>query len=152
MNQYNSHTHSHPRPGYLIYRVARLFVKIIDQRLKPHQVASGQIPVLILLSKAGPMTQVDLAKANEVEQPSMAQMLGRMERDGLIHRSSDPEDGRRSLIHLTVVSEALISKVTQSLMEVNEQAYKGFTEDERAKFMKMLSLVIANLEEMAETR
>ncbi|RZA22682.1 MAG: MarR family transcriptional regulator [Proteobacteria bacterium] len=142
---------SNPRPGYLIYRATRLFVKIIDQKLKPHKVASGQIPVLVLLNKVGPMTQADLAKSSEVEQPSMAQLLGRMERDGLIHRTPDPSDGRSSLIHLTVMSEGLVSKVTQTLTEVNDQAYKGFTEDEQATFKKMLSLIISNLEEGSET-
>jgi DNA-binding MarR family transcriptional regulator len=36
-----------------------------------------------------------------IEQPTMAFTLRRMERDGIIERSPDPEHGRKSLVKLT---------------------------------------------------
>jgi len=57
--------------------------------------------VLVALQDGRASTQRDLARFAKIEQPPLAQMLARMERDGLIQRKPDPADGRSSRITLT---------------------------------------------------
>ena len=49
--------------------------------------ALGHLPVLVALQDGRASTQRDLARFAKIEQPPMAQMLARMERDGLIRRT-----------------------------------------------------------------
>jgi MarR family transcriptional regulator for hemolysin len=95
-----------PAPGHLISLAARGFARLSEARLKPLGFGVGHLPVLVALRNGRASTQRDLARFAKIEQPPMAQMLARMERDGLIQRAPDPADGRSSRITLTEVAEA----------------------------------------------
>src|ERR1700761_6180344 len=88
-------------PGHLISLAARGFARLSEARLKPLGFGVGHLPVLIALQRGQAPTQRELARFAKVEQPPMAQMLARMERDGLIRRTPDPDDRRSSRIALT---------------------------------------------------
>ena len=94
-------------PGHLIGLAARGFARLSEARLKPLGFGVGYLPVLVALKEGRAETQRDLARFAKIEQPSMAQMLVRMERDGLIRRTPDPADGRSSLVSLTETAETL---------------------------------------------
>ena len=47
------------------------------------------------------MTQAQLARRVAIEQPTMVRTIDRMERDGLVTRTPDPNDRRASRITLT---------------------------------------------------
>jgi MarR family transcriptional regulator for hemolysin len=85
-------------PGRLISLAARGFARLSEARLKPLGFGVGHLPVLVALQDGQASTQRDLARFAKIEQPPMAQMLARMERDGLIQRAPDPADGRSSRI------------------------------------------------------
>src|SRR5271155_1510446 len=104
-------------PGHLISLAARAFARLSEARLKPLGFGVGHLPVLVALQKGQAATQRDLALFARIEQPSMAQMLARMERDGLIRRTPDPADGRSSRITLT--------RLIQRIAEIRKrQLYK----------------------------
>jgi MarR family transcriptional regulator, transcriptional regulator for hemolysin len=73
-------------PGHLISLAARGFARLSEARLKPLGFGVGHLPVLVALQDGRASTQRDLARFARIEQPPMAQMLARMERDGLIEQ------------------------------------------------------------------
>ena len=77
-------------PGHLISLAARGFTRLSEARLKPLGFGVGHLPVLVALRDGRASTQRDLARFAKIEQPPMAQMLARMERDGLISRAPRP--------------------------------------------------------------
>lgn len=84
-------------PGHFISRIHRGMTRIGDARLKELGFATAQLPVLGALRDGRRLSQTELARLARVEQPTMAQLLARMERDGLIRREPDPSDRRSSL-------------------------------------------------------
>jgi MarR family transcriptional regulator for hemolysin len=85
-------------PGRLFSLAARGFARLSEARLKPLGFGVGHLPVLAALQDRQASTQRDLARFAKIEQPSMAQALARMERDGMIQRAPDPADGRSGRI------------------------------------------------------
>src|SRR3546814_11537389 len=77
-------------PGHLISLAARGFARLSEARLKPLGFGVGHLPVLVALQDGRASTHRDLARLARIEQPPMAQMLARMERDGLTRRAPDP--------------------------------------------------------------
>jgi DNA-binding MarR family transcriptional regulator len=59
--------------------------------------------VLNRLHREGPMRLTALAVAEGASQSGMTQLVQRMERQGLLERWSDPDDGRASLVMLSAV-------------------------------------------------
>jgi DNA-binding MarR family transcriptional regulator len=138
-------------PGHLISLAARAFARLSEARLKPLGFGVGQLPVLVALQDGKASTQRDLARFAKVEQPPMAQMLARMERDGLIERTPHPEDGRSSRIVLTKAAQDRMPDAIESLFRGNREAMAGFTEEEATQLVALLTRLIANLDQLTST-
>jgi len=130
--------------GYLINWAGRLFVRSIERRLTGG--SAGPMPVFFALASGGVMSQAALARWASVEQPTMANTLKRMERDGLIARSPDPADRRSALISLTRLGRQRANEALASAQEVNQLALSRLKTSERESFVAMLRGVIATLE------
>jgi DNA-binding MarR family transcriptional regulator len=63
---------------------------------------------VIRLQREGPIRHASLAAPEGTGQPSMAQLIQRMQREGLAMRISDPEDGRVALVDITDAGRALL--------------------------------------------
>ncbi|MBB3590540.1 DNA-binding MarR family transcriptional regulator [Rhizobium sp. BK529] len=136
-------------PGHLISLAARGFARLSESRLKPLGFGVGQLPVLVALKNGKASTQRDLARFAKVEQPPMAQMLARMERDGLIRRTPDPADRRSSRIVLTEDAQTRMPEAIATLFQGNREALDGFTPSEAEQFVAMLARLIVNLDKIA---
>ncbi len=136
-------------PGHLISLAARGFARLSEARLKPLGFGVGHLPVLVALQDGGASTQRDLARFARIEQPPMAQMLARMERDGLIQRAPDPADGRSSRITLTEIAEARLPDAVAILLRGNRDVLCGFTDEEAGLLIALLTRLIANLDRIA---
>lgn len=138
-------------PGYMVNYLARLFAQALYRRIGPHGVTTGQFPVLLALWEREGVTQSQLAQDLAVEQPTMANTLKRMERDGLIERVPDPDDRRQARVHLTARGQALREVLTASARETNAAALAGLSPDETRQFLALANKIVASLEQDAGT-
>lgn len=135
-------------PLKLIGQVTRGFIRLVDGGLRELGLAAGQLPVLVSLKKSKALSQAELARIAQVEQPSMAQLLARMERDGLVERVADPQDKRSRLISLTPLAARRMPKA-KALMDGHvEQALSGFSPEEVEQLTALLLRLNANVERM----
>ncbi|WP_223643532.1 MarR family winged helix-turn-helix transcriptional regulator [Corallococcus sp. EGB] len=133
-------------PTFWINHASRLLMRHFEQRLRPLEFGMAYLPVVIALEEQGPLLQKQLAEYAHVEQPTMAALLTRMERDGLIERQPHPDDKRASQISLSAKARKRVPEAKVQLEEVAEQAMAGFSERERATFLSLLHRVVANLD------
>ncbi|MCC5948529.1 MAG: winged helix-turn-helix transcriptional regulator [Nitriliruptoraceae bacterium] len=136
--------------GYLVNRLAREFVAAVQQRLAPHGVQPGQLPTLLQLYEREGRTQSELARTVGVEQPTMASTLRRMERDGLVERTPDPDDGRRALVGLTASARAREAAIRAELDQVNAVATAGLDDAEVQALVRTLDAITASLAALHE--
>ena len=136
-------------PGHLISLAARGFARLSESRLKPLGFGVGHLPVLVALQDGRASTQRDLARFAKIEQPPMAQMLARMQRDGLIRRTPDPADGRSSRIMLTESAKRRLPDAVATLLQGNREVLRGFTDEETGLLVTLLTRLIANLDRVA---
>jgi DNA-binding MarR family transcriptional regulator len=61
------------------------------------------------LARQGPQRITTLAAAEGVSQPSMTQLVQRLEQRALVKRDSDPSDGRAALVKLTDEGKAALA-------------------------------------------
>ncbi|WP_336964518.1 MarR family transcriptional regulator [Sphingobium aquiterrae] len=135
-------------PGHYFSRIARALARIGDARLRDLGFATAQLPVLTALKEGARLSQTELARWSKVEQPTMAQLLARMERDGLIHREPDPADRRSSLVSLTDAARARLPAGRAILEQGNSEMTRGLSAQEVETLMRLLRHVLANIETM----
>ncbi len=134
------------QPLKLVGLTTRLYTRVVDRPLRELGFALSQVPVLGLLKTSGALSQAELARRMQVEQPSMAQLLNRMERDGLVCRVPDPDDKRSRLISLTDDATRKLPEGKAVLGEASRVALDGLSDDECDQLVTLLGRVNANLE------
>src|SRR4030081_2031775 len=93
--------------GLAVNTLGRNIVWSLSQRTARHGVLPGTYPIIAWLMQLSDSTQGELSRIIGIEQPTMALTLRRMERDGLIQQTPDPDHGRRSHIKLTAKGRKL---------------------------------------------
>ena len=125
---------------------ARLLSRELETMLAPVGLNPAYVPVLLTLAAGGARTPKGLAMEAAVEQPTMTATLHRMERDGLVTRKPNPDDGRSTLIALTPDGYGRIADTDRALDALNEMLLEQFTTAERGQFLELLGRVVSVLE------
>ena len=137
-------------PTFWINHASRLLMRRFEQRLRPLDFGMAYLPVVIALEENGALLQKHLAEHAHVEQPTMAALLARMERDGLIAREPHPSDKRARQLSLSAKARARLPSAKARLGKVAAQATAGFSERERATLIALLRRVVNNLDQIVE--
>ncbi len=99
--------------------------------------------MLCLWQKDG-LTQKELVAQVGIEQATMANTLARMERDGLIQRLADPDDGRIRRNWLSEKGRALQAPAIEAAMAENDAGLAQFTQQERDTLVALMRKAITS--------
>lgn len=135
--------------GYQVNHLARLLAQALADRIAPHGVVPGQFAQLLALFEQDGLTQRELCDRVRIEQPTMANTLQRMQRDGLVQCTPDPADRRRIRVRLTEHARALESDLAAAARAVNAAATAGLTDAEKATYLSLTKRLIRNLDTAA---
>ncbi len=133
--------------AFLLGRVARLFTRRADDRLRELGFGAAHVPVLRALKDGDAKSQTELAAFAKIEQPTMAQMLARMERDGVVRRSPNPADGRSNLYALTDRALAKVAAARGVVVRGSAELLAGLSAAEVSQLTILLQRMIANLDD-----
>ncbi|MFT8828272.1 MarR family winged helix-turn-helix transcriptional regulator [Acetobacter syzygii] len=131
--------------GYMVNWAARLFAREMDEALRPFGLMSGQLPVIFALADGKPQPQRELVRLAAVEQSTMAKTLARMERDGLIQRTPDPNDRRSALISLSSSAADRLPDISAAVAAINARSHMHLTVENGELLLNLLRQVINNL-------
>ena len=97
-----------------------------------------QYAVMRAIAERPGIEQVNLMEAAVSTNATLAEMLSRMEKRGLVRRENDPLDKRRRFVYLTPEGEALL-KVSMPLgNRVDEEFLGRLNDEERAQFALLI--------------
>jgi MarR family transcriptional regulator, transcriptional regulator for hemolysin len=89
--------------------------------------------------------QRNLAKELRIEGATLTRHLDRMERDGLIVRTRDPDDRRQIRAELTPAGRALHRRLKATARKVGGRASDGLTEEDQATLRRILGRMRSNV-------
>jgi len=87
-----------------------------------------------------------LAEMLGVDAPTVTRKIQQLERQGLVGRHADPEDGRASRIHLTPAGRRTLERVLKARRAWLDQLLKGWADEDLAQFGSLLGRFSASLE------
>jgi len=129
--------------GYLANHLARIFARRLTARIKPLGLTTGTFPALLELWESDGLTQKQLVERLDIEQATMANTLARMERDALIIRKKDANDGRVQRIWLTERGQDLRDPAIEAAMAENLETLSCLSEHEQREFVTTMQKIIA---------
>jgi len=93
---------------FLLHDVARLIRVEADKRARAHGMTRAQWVILVRVEGRPGLTQKELAEVMEVEPITVARLIDRMERRGIVERRPDPKDRRVWRVHLCPPARPLL--------------------------------------------
>jgi DNA-binding MarR family transcriptional regulator len=87
-----------------------------------------------------------LAEMLGVDAPTVTRKIQQLERDGLVVRHADPDDGRASRISLTPAGRRTLERVLKARRAWLDRLFDGWAEQDLAMFGSLLGRFSASLE------
>ena len=130
-----------PRPAsappsllYVVKQVELASRARLDAVLRPSGVTALQYTALTVLERRPAMTSADLARASFVRAQSTADLVGALERRGLIRRTADAGNRRRLLISLTDEGRRLLAEYDPLVADLENEMLQHLDARDRESF------------------
>jgi DNA-binding MarR family transcriptional regulator len=104
--------------------------------------------VLATVAEEGPYRLTALATASGIAQPAMTQLVGRLEREGLVIRLIDPEDARGTLVAITDAGLALRAQLIRSQRERVAELLETLSADDQATLALAMRVAMPLLQQL----
>lgn len=124
----------------------RLHLEIQRDLKMSSTLTEPEFEVLVYLSENdGPMRMTQLAQALQWDRSRVSHQVTRMERRGLVERTSCPSDGRGAFVDTTTEGMREIEKAAPSHVATVRRAFLDrLNESEKREFARLLALIEGN--------
>lgn len=139
--------------GMLISQIHQISQRIWNSILKNYNLqdlsgARGRI--IFALWNTNNIPIKELVKKTSLDKATLTGIIDRLERDGFIIRSHNPQDKREIIISRTGKDEIFKTKIPAASNEQNALFYKDFSQEEIFTFEKMLKKILKNCKDAEE--
>jgi len=126
-------------------KVNRKLRTLFDARVKSHGLTHSRARLLMHLAKNEGVTQVELAAAMEMEQPSMVNLIDGLEKKGFVVRQPLERDRRANGIFLTDKARKEADDIIAYAHQLRGQVLTGIDESELEAATRVLRKVGRNV-------
>jgi DNA-binding MarR family transcriptional regulator len=127
-------------PGQLIRVAQQVHTRLWTEQVGP-DLTAPQFAVLIALALEPGADQRTVGERASLDKATMAEMVGRLVRRGLVLRRRDPSDGRRKLLSLSATGTQAVRDATVGVVGVQRVLLEPLDESERLGLVTMLARV-----------
>jgi len=138
------------RIGWMLSDTSRLLSKLVDRRLNCVGLTRVQWQAIFSLKRIGPVTQAALAERMELETATIARLIDRLEAAGWVQREPAARDRRVKLVSVTAKAELIMDEVATIGQKVREDMLSDLPQQERERFVELLSIVKNRLTRLLE--
>lgn len=112
----------------------------LEAAVNPVGLSLAKLAVLHLLTEARePLPLSQLAKRQHCVRSNITQLVDRLEKDGLVRRRADLDDGRSVLAELTAAGDQAHAKGMRALGEAQRAIVRGLKVEDAASLQSALS-------------
>ncbi|MEM8484855.1 MAG: MarR family transcriptional regulator [Bacteroidota bacterium] len=130
-----------------VYRLALLFRRELMDALSEYKLTPEQWQVMrVLWEISEPLNQNDIAHITLRDRHTTSRIVARLQRDGWVTKTVDPNDARASLITLTASAEKVKAEVPAKLIGRFEPIFELLEEEESKQFLSTLKKLRSFLE------
>ncbi|MFJ7175517.1 MarR family winged helix-turn-helix transcriptional regulator [Streptomyces massasporeus] len=127
-------------PGHLARRLQQAHY-LLWNTMVSEEITSPQFAVLNTLVAEPGLDQRTVGERVGLDRSTIAEVISRLSRRGLLDKVRDPQDGRRSLLHLTDEGARTHRKLTVRTARMNQVFLAPLTPDERTVFFDLIRRV-----------
>ena len=134
-----------PTLAFLLYDVARLLRKRLEQNSRGSGLTRSQWQILACLARNEGINQKGLAELLDIEPITLGRIVDKLEALRLIKRNPHPTDRRRWLLHLMPAARNRLQQTGEYGDATRREALAGVSEEDIQHLLKTLQALKQNL-------
>ena len=114
---------------------------LMNDYLAPYSLSRARLHVLNFLARApeGTMRMREIGSALRVTKAYVTNLIDGLQRDGLVERTSDPQDRRGIQTRITAAGRDRLGKAMPAHLDQLRQLWSGLEEDEKLMLIHLLA-------------
>lgn len=129
---------------YLMNRIMARYNAGLRKRLNEMGLTTAKMRTLAVLSVIEAPLVGELAVYSIIETSTLSRSLDALEAEGLVSRSSDPEDSRAIRISITPAGREAFKQIWPDMLASYDTMFEGISEDEQHAFIGTLKKMLRN--------
>ena len=129
-------------PSHLLRRAQQYVSESFLKTSLADSVTLRQTVVLAAVAESEGLSQTELVQATGVDRSTLAEMIGRMEKKGLVVRSAAERDGRAKSVFLTAAGRAALAEAIPAIIAVDQALLEILPRNRRKSFRDTLEIVV----------
>jgi MarR family transcriptional regulator for hemolysin len=128
--------------GHLLHGTARTWRQKLDERLRPMGLSQAKWRTLLHLSIAeDALTQAEIATRLGVEEPTVVNLLHRLEKERWITRNNSPRDRRCKMVLLGQRAQRVIAQINATAAKLRHELLADIPESDLQTCMRVLERI-----------
>lgn len=140
----------HTKAGSMITQIKQISGRIFERILSEKNIDAfngAQGHILYVLWQHDHITLREISEQSGLATTTLTSMIDRMEAAGLVRRTPDRRDRRKTRLLLTQEAKKFQTDYNEVSEQMSSLFYRGFSEDEIKQFENYLERVLYNLKE-----
>lgn len=129
-------------PSHLLRRAQQYVSESFLKTSLADSVTLRQTVVLAAVAESEGLSQTELVQATGVDRSTLAEMIARMEKKGLVVRSAAERDGRAKSVFLTGAGRAALADAIPAIIAVDRALLDILPRNRRKSFRDTLEIVV----------
>jgi MarR family transcriptional regulator, temperature-dependent positive regulator of motility len=136
-------------PGHLLHRAQQRAEEVFAALLGHDHVTLRQFAVLAAVEERAGRTQTDLVRITGIDRSTLADMMARMERKGLIAREKSADDKRAKSVKLTGKGRTRLAEAAPHAIAADAALLDALPRNKRRAFLGTLEGLVAAIDAAA---
>ena len=130
------------RPGFLIRRLHQIHVALFIEECAAFDVTPVQYSIMTAVQAHPGLDQARLGEEVGVDRATLANVVGRLERRGLVLRRASPDDRRLRLVEMTEAGADLLARMDAPARRAHVRTVAALAPAERRAFVQALAQLV----------
>ena len=132
-------------PLHLFHRAVQVVTEIYQAEMSSYDLTARQYAVLFALAHSEGMSQSKLVDATGIDRSTMADIVRRMLKKGIIQRKRDKDDARAYEVKITEEGIRLFKAVTPIVQRIEEKLLASLNGKRVDEFLANLGMIVGTV-------
>jgi DNA-binding MarR family transcriptional regulator len=132
-------------PLHLFHRAVQVVTEIYQAEMANYDLTARQYAVLFALAHSEGLSQSKLVDATGIDRSTMADIVRRMLKKGIVQRKRDKDDARAYEVKITEDGERLFKTVTPIVHRIEDRLLSTLKGKRVDEFLANLSSIVGNV-------
>jgi DNA-binding MarR family transcriptional regulator len=135
-------------PLHLLHRAGQCAGDVFNAEMQLGDLTPRQYAVLVTVASNEGLSQTDLVESTGIDRSTLADIVRRMLKKGLLQRRRTREDARAYAVRLTEEGRKVLKSVEPVSRRVDERILEGLPAKQREQFLNDLTQIVETITRM----